>query len=338
MEPKRIVSKNLGRTQHFRAEKLYGEIKARQGPTRRCPFYGGSKYSQFDEKSHNVLNPRFPNPDVPIEHFDFALKPNGKWGLQAYCKDCYKAYRDARIGIARSTWVKEGGLPMGEGEIRDWYREHVGPTMRCSVCEHDLNPNDFAISRSMEKGLHNECSDCQAARAGSVRERQWLSEGDWASWTKAVLKMRKQGKVRCMGWPRSVAAGACLHFGHGRHMHADHIVPLRAGGINDAKNFQALCESCNSKKQDQLDLEMPARMVARLVGHPYKRIINDKEPISTIERKLKAELVRRISSLVSSGKYLDAIRAKKKEVNGQWDIERAYEKGIKWLKRTSVGG
>jgi len=28
----------------------------------------------------------------------------------------------------------------------------------------------------------------------------------------------------------------------------DHIVPLRAGGTNDAENLQALCKSCHSRK------------------------------------------------------------------------------------------
>jgi len=30
--------------------------------------------------------------------------------------------------------------------------------------------------------------------------------------------------------------------------HADHIVPLAAGGVHDIKNIQALCASCNCKK------------------------------------------------------------------------------------------
>ena len=36
-------------------------------------------------------------------------------------------------------------------------------------------------------------------------------------------------------------------------MHLDHIVPLRAGGIHDAKNLQAMCGTCNIKKSDQLN-------------------------------------------------------------------------------------
>ena len=74
MKPKRKVSSNLGRTQYFQRELLYKEIKKRIGPVRRCPFYNGNKYPQFDEKSHDVLNPQFPNPAVPIEEFDFVIK------------------------------------------------------------------------------------------------------------------------------------------------------------------------------------------------------------------------------------------------------------------------
>ncbi len=333
MKPKRKVSANLGRTQYFQRERLYKEIRKRLGPVRRCPFYNGKKYPQFDNKSHNVLNPKFLNPAVPIEEFDFAKKSNDKWGLQAYCRVCYKAYRDARIGKARETWIRKSGAPMTDDKIRSWYRKNVGPTMACSVCKRELDPKNFAISRSMEKGLHNECFDCQAARGGSVREQEWLSDGDWSSWTKTVLKMRKMKKVRCAGWSRSVTMGWCLKFGNGKNMHADHYIPLRAGGIHDVKNFQPPCDSCNSKKSDQIDQKTPISKIIKLVGNPYKNVIKSKDSVSTIERKLKAALLKRIANLVDSSKYLEAIRAKKKEVNGQWDINRVYKKGVEWLDR-----
>lgn len=337
MKPKRKVSANLGRTQHAKAERLYEEIKKRVGPIRRCPFYHGDKYPQFDEKSHDVLNPEFPNPAVPIEQFDFQFdRKNRYWKLQAYCKVCYKAYRDARIGKARATWVKSNGVPMKDDDIREWYRKNITPpTMKCSVCKRDLDPRNFAISKSMEKGLHNECFDCQVARGSSVREQEWLSDGNWLSWTRAVLKMRKKKEVRCAGWSRSVAAGACLKFDIGKSMHADHIVPLRAGGIHDVKNFQPLCTTCNSKKIDQIDPESPVRKIKKLIGKHYKSTIRASDSANTIERKLKDALVRRITRLVESGQYLDAIRAKKKEVNGQWDVYRVYKKGIEWLNRTT---
>src|SRR3989338_3526737 len=119
MKTKRKVSSNLGRTQHRNAEKYYAQIKKRIGPVRRCPFYNGKKYPELGIDEHDKLNPRFPNPEVPIEQFDFMYDKNKKiWKLQAYCKVCYKAYRDARIGKARSTWVRKDGKPMSDTEVR----------------------------------------------------------------------------------------------------------------------------------------------------------------------------------------------------------------------------
>lgn len=338
MKPKRKVSVNLGRTQHRQADKLYDQIRKRIGPTRRCPFYGGRKYSQFGPNTHNKLNPDFPNPGVPIEQFDFALeKRTRQWGLQAYCKVCYKAHRDARIGKSRLTWVRVDNSPMEDDEIRVWYRKNVKKTMRCSVCRRNLDPKYFPISRSMEKGLHNECFDCQAARGSSVREQEWLSGGNWSSWTKAVLEMRRLRKVECAGWSRAVAAGACSGFDIGKRMHADHIVPLRVGGIHDIRNFQPLCGRCNERKSDQIDPVTPAEKIRKLVGADYKKVFKNTDSFSTIERKLRSAVVARIGKLIEIGEYLNALKAKKKEVNGQWDVNRAYRKGVKWFRQVTHG-
>lgn len=327
MKPKRIVSGNLGRTQHRDADKHYAKIRARKGATRRCPFYGGKKYSQFSPHSHNQLNPGFPNPKVPIEEFDFAIK-GGVWDLQAYCKVCYKAYRCGRIEFARKRWEK-----MRDEDIRQWYRVNVAETMRCSVCHKNLDPALFPISRSMEKGLHNECMECVASKGVSVREQAWLADGDWASWRDAVINMRKEPLVKCVGWPPAVASGRCIGEGSGKRMHADHKVPLRAGGINDSRNFQPLCTVCNSVKSDQLDRRLSVEEIRALVGYVYQKSVRSGESIPTVERRLKAALFARLEKLEREGNYLAAIRAKKKEVNGQWIPEHAYRKGREWLAR-----
>ncbi len=336
MKEKRKVSANLGRTQHFQADELYKDIAKRIGPFRRCPFYNGAKYSQFQKDEHDRLNPDFPNPNVPIEQYDFARNALTRvWGLQAYCKVCYKAYRDARIGKARSTWFTPSGKAMTDDQIREWYRKKVAPTMRCSNpdCKRSLDPSEFPISRSMEKGLHNECYECVKATAASVREQMWLSDGDWGSWKKAVTAMRDKETVACAGWPRSQNMGFCKGSDAGKKMHADHMVPLRAGGMNDAKNFQPLCNPCNIRKSDQLDPRLSSAEIVRLTSRLFRHLIEESDSIPTIERKLKSGLFDRISRLIKVGLYLEAIRAKKKEVNGQWIVERAYKKGVDWVKR-----
>lgn len=334
MKPKRKVSGNLGRTQYGLADKFYEQIRKRIGSTRRCPFYNGSKYTRFDSSTHNELNPNFPNPAVPIEEFDFAFnKRSRRWGLQAYCKVCYKAYRDARIQKARGTWIHRNGVRMTDDEIRAWYLKQVRATMTCSVCKRHLSPDHFIVSRSMEKGLHNECSGCQRARGSSVREQEWLAEGDWTSWTRAVLKLHRSSKVRCAGWSRSVVAGECRRVCVGKSMHADHKIPLRAGGIHDAKNFQPLCGPCNERKSDQIDPMVSKKEIYRLVGNQYRGVIKNSDSIPTIERKLKGALVENIGRLIESRQYFDVLQIKKKEVNGQWDVNHAFRKGREWFKR-----
>ena len=280
------------------------------------------------------MNPDFPNPKVPINQFDFQKTPKG-WRLQAYCKVCYKAYRDARIQRSREIWKKSDGSSMSDAGIRAWYRKNIGPTMKCSVCKKDLDPRRFAISRSMEKGLHNECLDCQVARSSSVREQAWLADGRWGTWTLAVLKMHRSEVVECAGWSRSVEAGACLGHNVGRRMHADHKIPLRAGGIHDADNFQPLCTPCNERKSDQIDPAMTAHSIKSLVGKFYKHLVREGESVNTIERRLKSALVARIGRLIKNASYLEAIRLKKKGVNGQWDSKRAYLKGVAWYKKVT---
>ncbi|MDO8407668.1 MAG: HNH endonuclease signature motif containing protein [bacterium] len=330
MKSKREVSENLGRTQHRDADKYYAQIKKRIGAFHPCPFYSGKKYKQFSKDEHDKRNPNFPNPRVPIEQFDFQFDKGKKyWKLQAYCKVCYKAYRRARIELARVRWAK-----MTDTAIRRYVRMNIpGGKVCCSVCKKRRDPNYFPISRSMETGLHNECVDCASSKATSVREQAWLSDGDWSSWKRKVIEMRKEPLVVCAGWPPAVASGRCRGEGNGKRMHADHKVPLRAGGINDARNFQPLCSGCNATKSDQLDTRLSAKEIRNLVGSRYRSLVRSGDSIQTTDRRLKAALWEYLENLEMAGQYLKAIKAKKREVNGQWDPDHAHRKGVVWIKR-----
>lgn len=330
MKLKRKVSANLGRTQHGRADLIYAEIRTRRGSVRRCPYHG-RRGEERVENMHDILNPTLPNPDVPIEEFDF-LKKGGHWDLQTYCKVCHKNYRSGRSKEAHARFD-----PMSDTQVRKWYRKNVAATMRCSVCHKEKDPDEFGISRGMEKGLHNECLICQTGRGASVREQEWLADGDWATWAVAVLKMKRRKRVHCAGWSRSVADGTCKGSGSGRSMHADHIIPLRAGGIHDAKNFQALCSICNMRKSDQIDPSTKPKDIARLVGTAYRNVTRRIGSIQTIERRLKSALVSRIAKAISTGSYADEIVALKKRVNGQWNPKRSFEKGVAWYERYRKG-
>ena len=336
MQPKRKVSGNLGRTQHRDAEEIYESIRSRRGDTKSCPFYGRGQYNAlgYDKNSHDKLNPDFPNPNIPIEEFDF-LKKKGEWDLQGYCKVCYKVYRELRKQKARSQWENADGSTMDDDDIRQWYRDNVGPEMECSYGNHWEDPSAFRISRNMEKGLHNVCIECEPMTrlAQGLREKEWLAGGDWDSWARKAEWLRTQEYVECEGWHLSVKFGNCKGALPGRRMHMDHIVPLRAGGIHDATNLQPLCGTCNIKKTDQIEPDMTYREILELIGPDYHHVIDEQFSIPTIERKLKAHLENRILTSIRNGNYEQEVRDLKRRVNGQWDVERVVDKGNKWAKK-----
>ena len=51
------------------------------------------------------------------------------------------------------------------------------------------------------------------------------------------------------------------------------------------------------------------------------------------ERALKFALICHLQKLLKAGRYKKAIEAKKREVNGQWKVDRAYKKGVTWLEK-----
>ena len=334
MQPKRRVSANLGRTQHREAEAIYDGIRSRRGGARRCPFYGGKKYPQYGPDAHDNLNPDFPNPHVPIEQFDFAKKGD-VWDLQAYCKVCYKVYRELRKQKARSQWVNSNGSDMSDDDIRQWFRDNVGPEMECSYGNHWEDPSAFRISRNMEKGLHNICLECEPMTrlAQGLREKEWLAGGYWGSWAREAERIRGLSRVMCAGWPLSVQFGHCEGELPGRRMHMDHIVPLRCGGIHDSRNLQPMCGTCNIKKTDQIQTDMACGEIIARIGPECHRVVNPNDSIQTIERKLKAHLENRILTSIRNGNYEQEVRDLKRRVNGQWDVDRVVKKGSDWARK-----
>ena len=336
MRRKRKVSGNLGRTQHREADEIYETIRSLRGDTKKCSFYGKGQYNVlgYGPHSHDQLNPDFPNPHVPIEEFDF-LKKNDRWDLQGYCKVCYKVYRELRKKKARSQWEKPGGIAMTDDEIRQWYRETVGAKMECSYGNHWEDPSAFRISRNMEKGLHNVCIECEPMTrvAQGLREREWLAAGDWDSWARKAEEIRGLSRVSCAGWPLSVKFGQCEGALPGRRMHMDHIVPLRAGGIHDARNLQPMCATCNIKKTDQIQQDLSIEELLERLGPDHHHAFDRNDSIPTIERKLKASLEQKIMEMIRTDSYDQEVRDLKRRVNGQWDVERVVKKGQDWAKK-----
>ena len=325
---RKIESDRLGRTRHREANELYQNYAKVHGSTKRCPFYGGSKYSGW-ENAHDIINPKFPNPDVPITEFDFSGDK-----IQGYCKVCYKVHRQLRIDRARGQWYHPDGTEMTDDEIRQIHRSTEGDVW-CSTGQHFVDPGEMGISKSMENGLHNICFTCEplTRTAQGLREKEWLAGGDWDSWNQAAEQIRRQGRVPCAGWPLSIQFGNCEGALAGENMHLDHIVPLRAGGIHDAVNLQPMCGTCNIKKSDQLNPDISVDEILERIHPDYHSIVNRTDSIPTIERKLKAHLATMVEASVQDGTYEQKLRDLKRRVNGQWDVERVVKKGQEWTEK-----
>lgn len=59
-------------------------------------------------------------------------------------------------------------------------------------------------------------------------------------------RQRIPDDVRMLVWTRD--GGACARCGNNAELQIDHIVPVAAGGSNDAINLQVLCGPCNRLK------------------------------------------------------------------------------------------
>ena len=94
-----------------------------------------------------------------------------------------------------------------------------------------------------------------------------------------------------------------------------------------------MCGTCNRKKSDQLDPNIAFDDILARVHPDYHHVIDRKDSIPTIERKLKAHLEDRILSSIRNGSYEKEVRALKRRVNGQWDVDRVVKKGAEWVKK-----
>lgn len=79
-------------------------------------------------------------------------------------------------------------------------------------------------------------SNPQAVRSHRFNRERRKSEGPGFTADQADAIFEAQGR-RCANCLKKI-----------ERYHADHIVPLAAGGAHDIKNIQALCPSCNHKK------------------------------------------------------------------------------------------
>lgn len=86
----------------------------------------------------------------------------------------------------------------------------------------------------------------KAARAERKRRRQAKRE---------ARRLSKRPRSDAPWWialkAEVLAVGRCAYCGSTHYLTVDHITPLGAGGTNNRRNLQCLCNSCNQAKGSQ---------------------------------------------------------------------------------------
>lgn len=65
--------------------------------------------------------------------------------------------------------------------------------------------------------------------------------------------------------------GKCAKCGSGEHRTLDHIIPLSLGGAWTECNLQCLCQRCNVRKGDRVEIWSPYINLGSLLHSGYKR-------------------------------------------------------------------
>lgn len=110
--------------------------------------------------------------------------------------------------------------------------------------------------------------------------------------TKARVKAKRSEKWYGSHWIRREKRRAiynrdsrvCVYCGSAHNLTLDHVVPVEAGGTNEATNLVTACRRCNSRKGSTMDLRAFARMIASETGTTTRTITN------RVRRQLKQEI------------------------------------------------
>jgi 5-methylcytosine-specific restriction endonuclease McrA len=187
----------------------------------------------------------------PVEAF--SRSSTAKDGFQASCKECQRQY-----GIKNRANKK---------------RHDPDPNVthkRCTKCSERQPISQFARNSLAPDGYQYACRGCQRAydqarywsEAKQVAEAASIADITQQRLRRRLFNLERRAILARLGVydikDKEIArliASPCAHCGEIGPSHIDHIIPIKRGGRHSIGNLQPLCRSCNSSKNNLLEIE-----------------------------------------------------------------------------------
>lgn len=259
-----------------------------------------------------------PNP-LPIREFSLMgayIDSSGKViitskdGLQSYCITCERKYRRGRLNRWHNKYSK-----LSDVQIYEEYKINYGKTSHCSRCGQNKLPEEFAISRNMDKGLHNVCKSCSKDYTESVGNRWAIFSPDGHE--SITIKY----------------SDCCINCNSKIKLHKDHIWPIAKGGTDNQENLQVLCRKCNLSKSDSIiGINSITELDKKMICERYWDLLDIAKKENWAINKFEQKITNRVRKFILSKQKLtdDELREffenEKIRNNRKHSIDRAVRK------------